>query len=47
MNDLTFCQEKMTYFFKVDLRICAHPSLTDEVNDPFLTFIMGQIQSLR
>lgn len=35
------------YLLEIDFRISAHPSFTDEVDNPFLALVLRQIQSLR
>jgi hypothetical protein len=35
------------YFFKIDFSIRTHTGLTDEIDDPLLTFIFGKVQTLR
>ena len=35
-----------TYLLKIDLGIRAHTGLADEVDDPLLTLIVGQVEAL-
>ena len=35
------------YLFEIDLGVGGHPSVADEVDDPFLAFIRGKVETGR
>ena len=35
------------YLFKVDLGVSGHPCVADEVDDPFLAFVWGEVEACR
>ena len=35
------------YLFQIDFSIGTHTSVADEVDDPFLAFVFGEVQSRR
>jgi hypothetical protein len=34
------------YLFEINFSICPHARLVDEIDNPFFTFILGEVQSL-
>ena len=35
------------YLFEIDFSICAHARLTVEIDNPFFTFVLGEVQWLQ
>jgi hypothetical protein len=40
-------REDKICLFEVDLGVGSHPSVADEVDDPFLAFIWGKVETGR